>query len=58
MTDTASILIGVRPNGTEERYCGKCGEFYLLPHSYDKCNPAIRDLCTDCIHIEQNRRIP
>jgi hypothetical protein len=44
-----STLIGVRPNGTEERYCGECGTFYLLPIPYDKCNPVTRDLCTECI---------
>ncbi len=57
MTDTQqSVLIGTRPDGMEDRYCGSCGEPYLLPLPYDNCNPEIRDLCIDCLHIEQYRR--
>jgi hypothetical protein len=51
-----SVLIKVRPDGAEERYCGVCGEFYLLPIPYDTCNPKSRDCCIECIHAEQIRR--
>ena len=45
-----SRLIQIRPGTTtEERYCGECGEFYLLPLPYEQCNPITRDLCTACI---------
>jgi len=52
MTDP-SILIQVHDSGEEARYCGGCGEYYLLPIPYDKCNPAIRDLCAECISVIQ-----
>ena len=54
MTDEhQSVLIRVKPDGAEERYCGICGEEYLLPIPYDKCSPKSRDLCADCIHALQ-----
>ena len=54
MTDEhQSVLIAIRPDGTEERYCGICGEEYLLPIPYDRCSPKSRDLCTECISAMQ-----
>lgn len=58
MTDEhQSVLIAIRPDGTEERYCGICGEFYLLPIPYQRCSPKIRDLCADCIHALQKKAV-
>lgn len=52
-----STLIAVRPDGSEDRTCGKCGAEYWLPFPYEKCNVAGRDMCADCLHKEQYRRL-
>lgn len=38
----------------EDRKCVECGTPYTLTTPYEKCNPVIRDLCTDCIWKYQN----
>lgn len=55
--DHQSVLIRVKPDGAEERYCGICGEEYLLPIPYDRCSPKSRDLCTECIHALQKEAV-
>ena len=57
-----STLIRTFETGAEQRYCGECGEWYILPIPYEKANQQIRDLCPECIarlqreHEDQPRK--
>ena len=56
MTENPSTLIQKREGGSEDRYCGECGEFYQIPLPYEKCSEKTRDLCVECIKRMQDAK--